>query len=258
MNIQTTLPEVQDRVSAAEWDARVNLAACYRVVALHGWTDQIFTHISAAVPGEEGHFLLNPYGLMFEEVTASSLVKIDLNGDIIDDTPWKVNRAGFTIHSAVHAARHDIECVIHTHTRSGMAVSAQKDGLLPICQNAMQFYGRLAYHDYEGIALDLDERERLVADLGTHQAMILRNHGLLVGGRTVAEAFTLLYNLEVSCQTQLAAQAGGELLLPPHEVCEHAASQFWPEGQTKPNPVIDDAWAAQIRRLDRQNPGYDA
>ena len=250
-----TLPAVRDRVSADEWQTRVELAACYRLVAMHGWTDQIYTHISARVPGPEEHFLLNPYGLMFDEVTASGLVKIDLDGNIVDDTPWQINQAGFTIHSAVHAARHDVVCVIHTHTKAGMAVSAQRDGLLPLTQHSMQFYGHLAYHDYEGIALDLDERERLVRDLGGHHAMILRNHGLLTAGRSIPDAFALHYNLEVSCQAQIAAQSGGgELVIPPKAVCEHAASQFWRDEA----PTESMAWKAHLRKLDRVNPGYDA
>ncbi len=250
-----TLPAVRDRVSAEEWQTRIDLAACYRLVAMHGWTDQIYTHISAQVPGPEEHFLLNPYGLMFDEVTASSLVKVDLDGNIVDDTPWQINQAGFTIHSAVHAARHDVACVIHTHTKAGMAVSAQRDGLLPLTQHSMQFYGHLAYHDYEGIALDLDERDRLVRDLGGHHAMILRNHGLLTAGRSIPEAFALLYGLEVSCQAQIAAQSGGvELVIPSKAVCEHAAAQFWRSDE----PSGDMAWKAHLRKLDRLNPGYDA
>jgi ribulose-5-phosphate 4-epimerase/fuculose-1-phosphate aldolase len=250
------IPSVRGRVSAEEWRARVDLAACYRLVALHGWTDSIYTHISARVPGEDGHFLINPYGLMFEEVTASSLVKIDFDGQIVMDSPFEVNEAGFTIHSAIHMARHEVACVIHTHTVAGMAVAAQKDGILPISQNSMMFFGNhCAYHDYEGIALDLDERDRLVGDLGDRYVMVLRNHGLLVCGRTTGEAFEIMHNLEKTCAAQIAAQAGGELNLPSDEVCQHTADQFW---RNSNEPFGKRAWPAMMRVLDRNNPGYDA
>lgn len=255
-----SIPSVRDRVSDEEWRIRVDLAACYRLVAHYGWTDLIYTHISARVPGENGGeaFLLNPFGFMFEEVTASSLVKIDVDGKILMDTPFDVNDAGFTIHSAVHMARHDVACVIHTHTRAGMAVSAQVDGLLPLTQNAMMFHGdHMAYHAYEGVALDLDERSRLQADLGGRYAMILRNHGLLTCGRTVAEAFEIMQNLEHACEAQLAAQAGGvALTMPPADVCAHAAEQFW--NYAKDKPFGRRAWPALLRMLDRHNPGYDS
>ena len=255
-----SIPSVRDRVSDEEWRIRVDLAACYRLVARYGWTDLIYTHISARVPGEDGSeaFLLNPFGFMFEEVTASSLVKIDVDGKILMDTPFDVNDAGFTIHSAVHMARHDVACVIHTHTRAGMAVSAQVDGLLPLTQNAMMFHGdHMAYHAYEGVALDLDERSRLQADLGDRYAMILRNHGLLTCGRTVAEAFEIMQNLEHACEAQLAAQAGGvALTMPPADVCAHAAEQFW--NYAKDKPFGRRAWPALLRMLDRHNPGYDS
>jgi len=253
------IPVVRDQVSPEEWQARVDLAACYRLVALHGWTDLIYTHISAAVPGEEGHFLINPFGLMFEEVTASSLVKIDFNGETVMPSPFKINKAGFVIHSAVHMARHEVECVIHTHTVAGMAVSAQKDGVLPITQNSMMFYGdHLAIHEYEGIAFDTDERERLVADLGDRYAMLLRNHGLLTCGRTIGEAFEIMHNYEKTCQAQIAAQAAGSagLTMPSKEVCEHTANQFW--DYAKKEPFGKDSWPAMKRMLDRHNPGYDA
>ncbi len=252
------IPSVRDRVSDEEWQTRVDLAACYRLVAHFGWIDSIYTHISARVPGEEGAFLLNPYGFMFEEVTASSLVKVDFEGKILMDTPFEVNEAGFTIHSAVHMARHDVDCVIHTHTASGMAVSAQADGLLPLTQNSMMFYGdHMAYHEYEGIALDLDERSRLQADLGKRYAMILRNHGLLTCGRTIAEAFEIMHNLERACEAQLSAQAGGvKLTYPSDNVCAHTADQFWDYHSNK--PFGERAWPAMLRMLDRNNPGYDA
>lgn len=250
------IPSVRSRVSAEEWRARVNLAACYRLVAHFGWTDLIYTHISSRVPGEDGHFLINPFGLMFEEVTASSLVKIDFEGNTVLDSPFEINKAGFVIHSAVHMARHDVACVIHTHTVAGMAVCAQKDGILPISQNSMMFYGdHLAHHDYEGIAFDTEERDRLVADLGDRFVMLLRNHGLLTCGRTVGEAFEIMHNLEKTCAAQIAAQAGGGALsIPSKEVCEHTANQFWDYADKE--PFGKSSWPAMLRLLDRHNPGY--
>ena len=249
-------PSVRDQVSEEEWQTRVDLAACYRLAAMHGWTDLIYTHISARVPGTDDHFLLNPFGFMFEEVTASSLVKLDTEGEIVMPSPYAVNAAGFTIHSAVHEARHDMACVMHTHTVSGMAVSAQEDGLLPLAQTSLVFHGALSYHDYEGIALDLDERERLVADLGENTAMILRNHGLLTCGRSVAEAFMTMYMLEKACELQLAAQAGGTLRLIPEEVCTHTARQFQRDPDAGGDGHVALTWAALLRQLDRVNPGY--
>ncbi|WP_426956759.1 class II aldolase/adducin family protein [Muricoccus radiodurans] len=214
----------------AEWQVRCDLAALYRLVAHHRMTDLIYTHISARLPGPEHHFLINRYGVLFHEMRASDLVKIDLDGNVLEEGPQskRVNAAGFTIHSAIHMAREDLTCVVHTHTAAGIAVSAQKHGLLPISQHALKFYGCLSYHGYEGIALDLDERERLIADLGpTNKAMILQNHGLLVGGRTIAEAWNQIYYLERACQAQVAALAGGaELVFPPEEVRLKAAAQF--------------------------------
>ena len=249
-------PSVRDQVSEEEWQARVDLAACYRLAAMHGWTDLIYTHISARVPGTDDHFLLNPFGFMFEEVTASSLVKLDTEGEIVMPSPYAVNAAGFTIHSAVHEARHDMACVMHTHTVSGMAVSAQEDGLLPLEQTSLVFHGALSYHDYEGIALDHDERERLVADLGENTAMILRNHGLLTCGRSVGEAFMTMYMLEKACELQLAAQAGGTLRLIPEEVCTHTARQFQRDPDAGGDGHVALTWAALLRQLDRVNPGY--
>jgi ribulose-5-phosphate 4-epimerase/fuculose-1-phosphate aldolase len=208
---------------------RCDLAALYRLVAHFRMTDFIYTHISARIPGSDHHFLINQYGVLFENMCASDLVKIDLEGNVIQEGsgPKRVNAAGFTIHSAIHMARPDLQYVIHTHTAAGIAVSAQKNGLLPISQHALKFHGRLAYHAYEGVALDLDERQRLVADLGPHKAMILRNHGLLVAGRTVAEAFNQIYYLERACQAQIAAMSGGvELTFPPEEVRERTAAQL--------------------------------
>ncbi len=211
----------------AEWAVRCDLAALYRLVAHHRMTDLIYTHISARVPGPEHHFLINRYGVLFHRMRASDLVKVDLDGVVLEPMSPRVNAAGVTIHSAIHMARDDLTCVIHTHTSAGIAVSAQKAGLLPISQHALKFYGKLSYHGYEGVALDLDERDRLVADLGDNRAMILRNHGLLVAGRTIAEAFNAIYYLERACQAQVAALSGGvELIYPPEEVRLLAASQF--------------------------------
>jgi ribulose-5-phosphate 4-epimerase/fuculose-1-phosphate aldolase len=241
------------KIPPAEWQVRVDLAACYRLVAHHGMTDGVLTHISARVPGTTDHFLINPYGLLFDEITASSLVKIDLDGNVLDDTDYQVNQAGFVIHGAIHSARHDVDCVLHTHTVAGMAVSAQSDGLLPLTQSSMRFYKRLAYHDFEGIALDLDERSRLIADLGDKYAMILRNHGLLVAGRTVAEAWSLIFSLEKSCQSQLAAQASGAKLNPvSQETCEHTAQQMWRSNE----PGGKLGWPAYLRMLDKLDPSY--
>jgi ribulose-5-phosphate 4-epimerase/fuculose-1-phosphate aldolase len=240
-------------IGAAEWETRVQLAACYRLIAKFRLTDLVYTHISARVPGEHERFLLNPYGFLFDEVTASNLVKVDLEGKIVGETPCTFNPAGFTIHSAVHAGRPDIACVLHTHTRSGMAVAALKCGLLPISQFAMQFMGRIGYHDYEGIALDLDERSRLIRDLGPHCALILRNHGLLTAGRTIPEAFSLMIYLDRACEVQLAAQAtGSQLVMPSPETVAHAAGQFGMED----GPQGDLEWDALIRQLDREDPSY--
>lgn len=216
--------------SKIEMETREALSSLYRLIAYFRMTDLIDTHISARVPDTEDQFLINRYGVLFHEMTPNDLVKIDINGnplEISDEDGNRVNSAGFTIHSAIHASRHDIACVIHTHTADGIAVSAQEKGLLPISQHAQRFYNRIGYHDYEGIALDLDERQRLVSDLGAHHAMILRNHGLLATGRTVAEAFVNIYYLERACQAQIKALAGGvTLTIPSPQVCEKTASQF--------------------------------
>jgi ribulose-5-phosphate 4-epimerase/fuculose-1-phosphate aldolase len=250
--------DVQARVSPAEWALRQDLAACYRLVYRYGWDDGIFTHNSVRIPGKEDHFLLNPYGFMFHEINASSLVKVDTEGNIVDGGTQGMDAnvidAGFTIHSAVHMAREDGRCVMHTHTVAGMAISAQVEGLLPLAQTSMRFYKRLAYHDYEGIATDLDERERLVADLGTHKAMILRNHGLLTVGATVAEAFSIMRYLQRACELQLAAQAGGTLTMPSDEVCEKAAQQFDRMGNNQRSN--DSSWAALRRLLDVEDDSY--
>jgi ribulose-5-phosphate 4-epimerase/fuculose-1-phosphate aldolase len=206
---QLNIPSLQDQVSPEEWQLRVDLAAAYRLVALYGWSDLVFTHISARIPGPEHHFLINPYGLMFDEITASSLVKIDQDCNKLSDSPFPVNPAGFTIHSAVHAVRDDAGCVMHTHTRAGVGVSAQKAGVLPISQQSTFVLSSLAYHDYEGVAFREDEKPRLQADLGDRNFLMLRNHGLLTVGRTIADAFLHMYIFETTCQIQLAAQSGG-------------------------------------------------
>lgn len=250
------LRSVKDKVSAEEWQARVDLAALYRLVAYHGWDDLIFTHISMRVPGPEHHFLINPYGLLFEEITASSLVKVDLEGEIVDDTPYSINPAGFTIHSAIHAAREDATCVMHLHTDCGVAVSAQKDGLLPISQTAMIALHEVAYHDYEGVALDLDERERIVADMGDKSMLILRNHGTLTCGSSASQTYLRMFFLERACKMQVMAQAGGELILCGDDVQNVVAGQSNPKGMGVLSEKL--VWPAVLRRLDRNLPGYDA
>jgi ribulose-5-phosphate 4-epimerase/fuculose-1-phosphate aldolase len=239
-------------ITEEEWALRCDLAALYRLVAHFRMTDFIYTHISARVPGPEHHFLINHYGVLFHEMRASDLVKIDLDGNVVEEEEgsMRVNAAGFTIHSAIHAAREDLRCVIHTHTAAGIAISAQKDGLLPISQHALKFYGHLSYHGYEGIALELDERQRLVADLGQNKAMILRNHGLLAAGETIPEAFINIYYLERACQAQIAAQSGGaELVFPPEEVRMKTAGQF-----RRPTSLAHNewAWGSALRLIEGQ------
>lgn len=217
----------QSHYSEEEWQARVDLAACYQLAHLYGMAESIiYTHISARVPGPEEHFLLNPFGLMFDEVTASNLVKVDLDGDVVDGGDYGINPAGFVIHSCVHRENPEMTCVIHTHTVAGTGVSAQTDGLLPISQEAMTLHGKIAYHDYEGIALDQEEQQRLIADMGDCPILILRNHGLLTAGRSVAEAFTLMYFLELACRTQIAAQAGGGVIALSDEIGNRVAGQI--------------------------------
>lgn len=241
-------------VSAAEWAIRCDLAALYRLVAHFRMTDLIYTHISARLPGPDNHFLINQYGVQFHEMRASDLVRIDVDGNQVGQQGQRVNAAGFTIHSAIHMARHDLMCVIHTHTAAGMAVAAQKHGLLPISQHALKFYGHLGYHGYEGIALDLDERGRLVADLGPHKAMILQNHGLLAAGRTIPEAFSQIYYLERACQAQVAALAGGaELVTPPEAVRLHTAQQFQAAGALEHYEMM---WESCLRLVDGDRPDY--
>jgi ribulose-5-phosphate 4-epimerase/fuculose-1-phosphate aldolase len=243
----------------AEWAMRVDLAACYRLVAHYGMDDLIYTHISARVPGADHHFLINPYGFTYREVTASNLLKIDLHGNLVGDAPHQPNQAGFVIHSAIHGAREDAICVLHTHTDANIAVSALDRGLLPLSQFAMRYYNRVGVHDYEGVALDLDEQRRLVADLGAHQILLLRNHGLITLGRTVAEAFILAYYFERAARVQLkvqaAAAAGERIVMPPHEVCEHAARQFI-EQAGDIRAAGEREWPAFLRLLDRTDPDY--
>jgi ribulose-5-phosphate 4-epimerase/fuculose-1-phosphate aldolase len=244
-------------VTAAEWDQRVKLAAVYRAFGRMGWDDMIYTHISARVPGPEHHFLINPFGLMYEEVTASSLVKIDLEGNKVDpDEPHEINYAGYIIHSAVHEAREDAKCVVHLHTDHGVAVSCQKDGLQPVSQFNLFHYGGVGYHDYEGLALDADEKQRLVADLGERNMMILRNHGTLTVGETVGEAFFNMYNLERACKIQVMAQAGGNdgLIQIPDDVMDKYR-QDKPVG-TRLGHYGDVELAAWMRKLDREEPDY--
>ena len=246
---------LQGKVSEEEWKARVDLAALYRLAALFGWDDMIYTHISARVPGPEHHFLINPYGVWFGEMTASALVKIDTDGNILQETPYFVNAAGFTIHSAVHMNRDDAHFVMHLHTDQGAAVAAQKEGLLPLTQHALIVLPRLAYHDYEGIALNLDERERLVADLGdTKTLMLLRNHGTLAVGKTAADCWTGMFYLERACKQQVMALSAGRdnVLIAPQ------AAQDEVRGQVARGIGGALAWPGALRRLDRELPGYDA
>jgi ribulose-5-phosphate 4-epimerase/fuculose-1-phosphate aldolase len=248
---------VRARVSREEWDMRCDLAAAYQLAAQFRWTDLIYTHFSARVPGSE-HLLINPYGLMFDEITASTLVKIDKDGNPVDDpTGLGVNYAGFVIHGCVHEARPEVSCVIHTHTRAGVAVSAQKDGLLPISQHALRVYGMLSYHDYEGIALDLDERTRMARDLGpTSKAMVLRNHGLLTLGATVCEAFELMYYLDCACQVQIDALAGGRAAV--GLISEATARRGFEQFQGPGGAELEKLWPALLRMLDRKGIGYNA
>lgn len=234
-----------------ERELRIQLAAAYRLIDQFRMSDLIETHLSVRLPGVEDHFLLNPYGLMFHEITASSLVKVDLAGNVVGHSDWSVNPAGFVIHSAIHNGCKDLVCVMHTHSRYGTAVSTLECGLLPISQFALQFYDRIAYHDYEGVSLDLDECSRLVKDLGNKQVMILRNHGLLTAGSTIAEAFYLMFYLERSCEVQILAQSSGsQLVTPSKAVCEHSAAQQQGED------VGQLLWQALLRMLDRKDPSY--
>jgi len=241
-----------ERMDAAEWQLRRDLAACYRLVAAYGWTDLVFTHISARLPSEGHRFLINPFGMLFEEVTASSLIAVDLEGNKLSDSPYPVNPAGFVIHSAIHSAREDVACVLHTHTRAGVAVSAQKAGLLPISQQASFVLGSMGLHDYEGVAVRDDEKPRLQRDLGANEFLLLRNHGLLVVGSSIADAFLRMYIFETACQIQIAAQSGGTPLteVGPAILADVAESVR----KTGTNGAF--VWPALLRKLDRIDPGY--
>lgn len=243
---------LKHQVSEEEWKLRVELAACYRLVALFGWTDLVFTHISARIPGPEHHFLINPYGLMFDEITASNLIKVDQQCRKLSDSPHPVNPAGFTIHSCIHDAHHDVGCVLHTHTKAGVAVSAQKDGILPISQQSTFVLSSLAYHDYEGVAVREDEKPRLQRDLGDATFFMLRNHGLLTVGNTIADAFLAMYAFETTCQIQLAAQSGGnELIHIEPTVVSSITEALKVQGLDG-----EFIWPALMRKLDRLDPSY--
>lgn len=255
MRDSLNIPSLKDKVSAEEWQTRVDLAAAYRLVALFKWDDLVFTHISARVPGRHDEFLINPYGLMFDEITASSLVRIDLQGNKLEDSAFPVNPAGFTIHSAVHSARHDAQCVLHVHSLNGVAVSAQKGGVLPISQQSIFVLSSLAYHDYEGVALRDDEKPRLVADLGHASFLMLRNHGLLTLGATIADAFLNMYLFETVCTIQVRAQAGGGELVPVNPLIISTAQQ---QARQATAGVGGGAltWPGLLRRLDRIDTSY--
>lgn len=256
MSAAAPAPSVKDQVSEAEWQTRVDLAACYRLIALYGWDDLIFTHISAKVPGTED-FLINPYGMMFHEITASSLVKVDLAGKKLMDSPYDINPAGYTIHSAVHEVRHDVGCVLHIHTPAGIAVSAQKNGLLPLSQQSLFVLSSLAYHGYEGVALNHDEKARLQVDLGDKHFMILPNHGLLTAFGTVADAFLGMFTLQRACEAQIMAQSGGgELIRIPQQILDGARAMVAGVMKTSQGMGGGLAWPALLRKLDLQNPGY--
>ncbi len=241
-------------MSDEERQLRVDLAACYRLIAMFGWDDLVFTHVSARIPGSDEHFLINAYGMMFEEITASSLIRVDADGNKLSESNYPVNPAGFVIHSAVHAARPDVACVLHTHTKAGVAVSAQKDGLLPLSQTSLFPYASLGYHDYEGVALNDDEKPRLVADLGSKTCLILRNHGLLTVGPTIADAFLMMYVLETACQIQLMAQStGNELVSVPQPIVDGIQAQAEEVTKGLGGQLV---WPGLLRKLDRRDPSY--
>ncbi|MDJ0388806.1 class II aldolase/adducin family protein [Roseomonas sp. E05] len=255
---QLRISDMRSKVSPEEWEARVDLAACYRLIAHYGMADMMANHISARVPGEGAAFLINPYGMMYEEITASSLVKVDADGKILakpdyGDFDYGINRAGYVIHSAVHSAKHEIDCVIHTHTWAGMAISTLECGLLPMTQTSMRFL-RIGYHDYRGVVLDEAEKDSLVADLGDNNALILRNHGLMTVGRTIAEAFNAIHRLELSCRSQLAAMAcNTPLVQVPQDVLDATYMNYQPQTR-RPYGVME--WPALLRMLDRLDPSY--
>jgi ribulose-5-phosphate 4-epimerase/fuculose-1-phosphate aldolase len=247
------IPSLEGRVSAEEWQMRVDLAAAYRLVAAYGWDDMVFTHLSARVPGPEEHFLINPYGLFFEEITASSLLKVTLSGELVMESPFPFNPAGFTIHSAIHAARPDARCVMHTHTLNGVAVSAQKAGVLPLSQQSIFVLSSLAYHDYEGVALRDDEKPRLVRDLGNCNYLMLRNHGLLTAGDSIPNAFLAMYLFESVCAIQLRAQAGGELIHVDPRIIDTAQAQSQQVTRGAGGAL---AWPGLLRKLMRKDPSF--
>ena len=247
------IPSLKDKVSAQEWQTRVDLAALYRLTALYGWTDLVFTHISARVPGPEHHFLINPYGVMFDEITASSLIKVDQQCNKLDDSPFPVNPAGFIIHSCIHEGRADVGCVMHTHTRAGVAVSAQQCGLLRISQQSTYILASLGYHDYEGVALRPDDQPRLQKDLGKNTFLIFRNHGLLTVGPNIPDTFLAMYAFETTCQIQLSAQVGGELIVIPDAV-QADTNKVLATGTAGLGGMI--AWPALLRKLDKIDPSY--
>ena len=251
---EVRIPSLKGKVSDEEWNIRVDLAAAYRLVAHYGWDDLVFTHLSARVPGPEHHFLMNPYNLMFEEVTASSLIKIDVDGKPVEPTPFITNPAGFTIHSAIHMARDDAQAVMHLHTPAGQAVSAHQDGLLPLTQTAMLVRGDLAFHDYEGVAVDLDERTRIVADLGTKCAMLLRNHGTLAVGGNVGECFVKLYFIERACEAQIMALSAGDRINNPQQGAAEVAAKQGVRGLTMAANLL--AWPALLRKAFRLDPAF--
>ncbi|MCG8519855.1 MAG: class II aldolase/adducin family protein [Pseudomonadales bacterium] len=254
MSEQLAIPSKKDQVSAEEWQLRVDLAAAYRLIALYGWDDLIFTHISARIPGDDHHFLINPYGMMFDEITASSLVRVDQDGNKLDSDDFDINPAGFTIHSAIHAVREDVVCVMHTHTTEGVAVSAQQHGLLPLSQQSLFPLSNLAYHDYEGVALREDEKARLQADLGGNNFMILRNHGLLTTGGSIADAFLGMYILQKACEVQIRALAGNQPLTPiPDGIVDTIRQQAEQVTRGMGGKL---AWPGLLRKLDRINAGF--
>jgi ribulose-5-phosphate 4-epimerase/fuculose-1-phosphate aldolase len=247
------IPSIKNLVSPQEWKLRCDLAACYRLVAHFGWTDLVFTHISAKLPGDEHRFLINPYGLLFDEITASSLIIVDQMGNKLNDSAFSVNRAGFVIHSAIHAVRDDAHCVLHTHTRAGIAVSAQKCGVLPISQQSTFVLSSLGYHDYEGVAVRDEERSKLQADLGDSSFLMLRNHGLLTVGRSIPDAFLAMYLFETTCQIQLAAQAGGELIEVNEATIDGAEQVAKLQTEDQGGGFV---WPALLRKLDRMDSDY--
>jgi ribulose-5-phosphate 4-epimerase/fuculose-1-phosphate aldolase len=256
-NYSTEFKSIKDEVSPEEWQARLELAACYRLVDKYGMTDLIYNHITSRIPGTQDHLLINLYGLLYKEITASSLVKITVEGDILrkPDTDYDINKSGYVIHGAIHKARPDVQCVLHTHTRAGIAVSAMKCGLLPLSQTSIRFVGHIGYHGYEGPAINLNEREQIVADLGPHDALIMNNHGLLTCGATVQQAFNTMYQLELSCRSQVDAMAARtELVMPGENVLAHTAHLYQP-GARRPYGVLE--WPAMLRLLAAEQKNAD-